>query len=78
MVDVTTAQGALFNTGFGKPLTARFDHPHSSSDGGAILLKASDRKLGLIEALALCVRDDRCQERVRHGLRELIEQRVYG
>jgi hypothetical protein len=30
-------------------MVARFDEEHSSSDGGAVLLKAADRKLGLIE-----------------------------
>ena len=32
-----------------KPITITFDEPHTSSDGGAILLKAVDQKLRLID-----------------------------
>jgi len=76
--DDSTTQGVLFTELFEKPLAARFDQPDSSSDGGAILLKACDKKLGLLEAMAGCVRDKRSVDRVIHGLRELVEQRVYG
>jgi hypothetical protein len=74
----TSPQGVLFNDLSKKALVARFDQPDSSSDGGAILLKACDRRLGLIDAISGCVRDDRCQGKVRHSLQELISQRVYG
>ena len=78
MRDDTTTQGVLFNGLFEKPLSARFDQPDSSSDGGAILLKACDKQLGLIDAMASCLRDRRDPERVVHGVRELVQQRVYG
>jgi hypothetical protein len=74
----TTAQGVLFKSLFDKPLSARFDQPDSSSDGGAILLKACDKQLGLIDAISSCLRDGRCVEKVRHSMQELVEQRVYG
>jgi len=77
MEDITT-QGVLFEGFFSKSLIARFDQPDSSSDGGAILLKACDRRLGLIDAISACVRDDRQQSKVRHTLRDLVQQRVYG
>lgn len=78
MRDNITAQGVLFAGLYDKPLSVRFDQPDSSSDGGAILLKACDKRLGLIEAIAACVREDRRPDRIVHGLRELVEQRVYG
>src|SRR5699024_62022 len=78
MRDDTTQQGVLFKELFGKRVVAHFDQPASSSDGGAILLKACDKRLGLIDALSGCVRERRRADRIRHGLRELIEQRVYG
>ena len=78
MRDDSTTQGVLFKGLFDKPLSASFDQPDSSSDGGAILLKACDRRLGLIDAIASCLRDKRSADRVIHGLRELVEQRVYG
>jgi hypothetical protein len=78
MRDDTTTQGVLFTGLFEKRLSARFDQPDMSSDGGAVLLKACDKRLGLVEAIAGCLRDERSAERVIHGMRELVEQRVYG
>lgn len=78
MKDDTTTQCVLFKDVLGRPLAARFDQPDSSSDGGAILLKACDKKLGLIDAISTGLHDRRDTDRVRHSLRELIEQRVYG
>ena len=73
-----TTQSVLFPELFDRPLIARFDRLHASSDGGAILLKAADRRLGLLDALADCVKDARDPSKVRHGLGELLAQRVYG
>ena len=73
-----TTQAFLFPELFDRPLIARFDRPHASSDGGAILLKAADRRLGLLDALADCLPDTRDPSKVRHGLDELLGQRVYG
>ncbi len=77
MTDDTT-QSVLFPELFGKTLLARFDRPHASSDGGAILLNAADRRLGLMAALADCLRDARDPAKIRHGLDELLAQRIYG
>lgn len=74
----TTTQGVLFKNTFSRPLVARFDQSDMSSDGGAVLLKACDQRLGLIDALAACLRDRRDPDRIRHSLQELVEQRVYG
>ena len=48
----TTTECLLFPDLFGKPVSARFDLHNGSSDGGALLLKAADRRLGLIESLS--------------------------
>ena len=74
----TTAQGVIFDDLLGKPLKATFDQPDSSSDGGALLLKACDRQPGLIDAISGCLRDDRQQAKVSHTIRDLIQQRVFG
>ena len=63
---------------FPKPVVARFDVPHASSDGGAILLKALDAQLGLTERLAACVVDGRQPGKVQHQTVEVIQQRVFG
>jgi hypothetical protein len=74
----TTAQSVIFDDLFGKPLKAVFDQADSSSDGGAILLKACDQNLGLIDAISDCLRDDRQQGKVSHSITDLLQQRVFG
>ena len=78
MRDTTTTRCVLFPELFDRPLTARFDVPNASSDGGAILLKAADRRLGLIPRLAEALGDEREPGKVRHGLEDLLGQRIYG
>jgi hypothetical protein len=68
----------LFPDLFDRPLTAVFDLPNASSDGGAVLLKAADRRLGLIPRLAGALVDDRQPGKVRHALADLLAQRIYG
>jgi hypothetical protein len=74
----TTRHAVVFKDLFGKPVVARFDQPDSSSDGGAVLLKACDERLGLTQALASCLHDGRQQSKVEHSLHDLVRQRVYG
>jgi hypothetical protein len=76
--DHTTEHAVVFPDLFGKPVVARFDQPDSSSDGGAILLKGCDKRLGLTEQLASVLRDERQAWKVSHSLHDLIRQRVYG
>ena len=45
--------------GLPQPIVARFDQAHASSDGGAILLKALDDRLGLTRRLAAGLTDRR-------------------
>ena len=51
-------------------LVATFDQAHASSDGGAILLEATDARLGLIEAVTECPTDGRTSTRGAHTLRD--------
>ena len=78
MADDITRQSVVFKDLFGKPVVARFDQPDSSSDGGAVLLKACDERLGLTQALAECLHDPRQQSKVVHSFHDLLRQRVYG
>lgn len=41
-----STQTVLFPTLADRPVLARFDEPHSSSDGGAVLVKASTSGCG--------------------------------
>ncbi len=76
MSEHTTTQCLLFPELFDRPVFARFDQVQGSSDGGAILLKAADQRLGLTEALAACLEDERQPGKIRHEMRELLTQRV--
>ena len=76
--DPTIAQSVLFSDLADRPLLATFDQPHASSDGGAILLKAADRQLGLLAALTATVPDARASARVTHGVGDLLAQRVFA
>lgn len=78
MRDSSTTPCALFPALFDRPLTARFDLPNASSDGGAVLLKAADRRLGLIARLATALVDGRQAGKVRHAVADLLAQRIYG
>jgi hypothetical protein len=75
-VEHTTTQCVLFPGIFKRPVVAQFDQSQSSSDGGAVLLKAADQRLGLTEALAACLKDERQEGKIRHELDELLTQRI--
>jgi Transposase DDE domain group 1 len=64
--------------GLRPPVVARFDQAHASSDGGAVLLKAIDERLGLTQRLAAGLTDRRQPGKVEHDLVELVQQRVFG
>ena len=72
----TTTQSVLFPGIFERPVVAQFDQSQGSSDGGAVLLKAADRGLGLTAALAACLKDERQAVKVDHELEELLTQRI--
>jgi hypothetical protein len=76
--DQTIPQTVLFPDLFNKPLVATFDQPHASSDGGAILLKAAEARYGLIDGFARCLVEDRQPGKVRHALKDLLAQRIFG
>lgn len=76
MSEHTTTQSVLFPGIFERPVVAKFDQSQGSSDGGAILLKAADQRLGLTEALAACLEDERQPEKIRHEMHELLTQRI--
>jgi len=77
-VPESTTQSVLFPELFAKAVVARFDQEHSSSDGGALLLKAVDDRLGLSERLAGCIEDPRQPGKVRHEILDLLRQRMFA
>jgi hypothetical protein len=68
----------LFEGLAAKPVTVRFEDERTSSDGGAILLKAADRRMGMIASIAESFTDRRDSSRVRHEIEEILSQRIFG
>jgi hypothetical protein len=61
-----------------REIVARFDGGTISSDGGAFLLRQTDRSLNLLPRLAECFLDGRNQKLVEHTIAEMLSQRIYG
>jgi hypothetical protein len=61
-----------------REIVARFDGGMISSDGGALLLRQTDKRLYLLPRLAGCFLDGRRQDRVEHSIAEMLAQRIYG
>lgn len=57
---------------------ADFSGGHLSSDGGVLLLRETDRRLGLCDKLARCFSDTRDGRFVEHALPVMIRQRLPG
>ena len=60
-----------------KQITADFQGGELSSDGGVMLVRAADQRLGLTAALSACAHDPRDPSQVWHSLPTLFAQRVY-
>lgn len=68
--------------GFGRlgrrVIEANFEGGALSSDGGLMLLRQVDRKIGLSAAIAAALHDPRNPDFIVHELRDLVAQRLYG
>jgi hypothetical protein len=60
-----------------KPIVIQETAPNISSDGGILLLKKLDERLGLTARMAACLRDPRKGD-VDHTFQKMLAQRVYG
>lgn len=59
-------------------IQANFDGGEVSSDGGLLLLRQIDRRLGLIDAVAGALVDPRDPQRIEHSLADKLRQRVFA
>jgi hypothetical protein len=62
----------------GRAVVASFDGGAITSDGGALLLGATDKVLGLTRRLAACFKDSRNPAFTEHAVETLLMQRVVG
>jgi Transposase DDE domain group 1 len=62
----------------GRAVEAAFDGGMVTSDAGALLLKATDEAIRLIQRLAGCFHDGRRPELIEHAVATLVGQRVFA
>jgi Transposase DDE domain group 1 len=62
----------------GRAVEAAFDGGLVTSDAGALLLKAADHAIGLIERFARCFHDERRPELIEHAVATLVGQRIFA
>ena len=55
----------------------RFDGGRITSDGGGLLLREVEQRIGLLNRLAGCFTDYRNPNAIEHNAAELVAQRVY-
>jgi hypothetical protein len=67
-----------FEAHFSRQVVAQFDGAQMTTDGGALLLRAVDRRISLLKRVVACFTDGRDPERIEHPLAEMLAQRVYG
>lgn len=76
MADDNTTERLLFPELVSKPIVVQCDDQRGSSDGGGLLLRAADARLGLTDSLAAVLHDERDASRISHEMVELLTQRV--
>jgi len=62
----------------GRKIQADFCGGDVSSDGGLLVLRQTDRWLGLTKRLGQLLPDPRDPDRITHSLETLLKQRIYG
>jgi hypothetical protein len=62
----------------GRNVVAGFDGGRMTSEAGAMLLGAVDRRIGLVERFAGCFTDYRAADLIEHAVTGLVRQRVFG
>ncbi len=60
----------------GKPIVARFDGGRLSSDGGLLVLREIEQRLGIANRVAGCIADPRVPAQVTHQIDEIVRFRM--
>ena len=61
-----------------REIRAQFDGGAITSDGGGLLLREVEKRIGILHQFAACFTDYRNPELIEHTVEELVAQRVYG
>src|SRR5260370_25801118 len=62
----------------GREVVAAFDAGMITSEAGALLLRATDRAIKIMERFASCFHDARRAELIEHEVATLVLQRLFG
>ena len=74
----TILQSCLhFSSISGKKVRADFTGGQVTSDAGVLLLRETEKKVGIIDGLSQVISDERHQSYIKHTLKELLSQRVF-
>lgn len=68
----------LFEPSFNRAVKVRANDERITSDGGFLLLREADHRLGVTEALGDRLHDPRRQDLIRYQLVELLRERLYA
>lgn len=61
-----------------REIRAQFDGGAITSDGGGLLLREVEKRIGILHQFAACFSDYRNADLIEHTVQELVAQRVYG
>src|ERR1700686_2419928 len=61
-----------------REIRAQFDGGAITSDGGGLLLREVEKRIGILRQFAACFTDYRNPDLLEHTVEELVAQRVYG
>src|SRR6202795_351776 len=61
-----------------REIRAQFDGGAITSDGGGLLLREVEKRVGILRQFAACFTDYRNADLIEHRVEELVAQRVYG
>lgn len=72
------SQPTVFQPDFNHSINVEGSADRLTSNGGALLLREADHRLGLMESLGEVLHDPRDQKRIRYTMVELMRERVYA
>src|SRR6266699_3258049 len=61
-----------------RQIRAQFDGGAITSDGGGLLLREVEKRIGILCQFAACFTDYRNPDLIEHRVEEMVAQRVYG
>jgi hypothetical protein len=62
----------------GREVIANFDGGYVCSDGGLLLLRKANERLGLTKLVAMCMHDKRRPDLITHTFEGMLAQRIFG